>query len=245
MESGRKVLLIDCDEQANLTKSFVDGRVPDLGIETLLDPAMEPITEGLAKPTNYSGINIIPSTGKLPQVNLLDQKAWEKYDLQFSLVEPLGKLRGQYDHLLLDCPPNLSLISFAALCAADYVLVPLEAADWGAQGIINVAAAMEYVKQRFNPKLRLLGYLVSRFKKNRAYQQTYLSELRQKFGPDTFDTVLPDLAHFEKSVIDRIPITLHSPRSSAAAICRELFREFEARIQRDSTSRIRIRPQHV
>jgi len=234
VNQGRKMLLVDCDEQANLTKSFLNDRGKTFGVEALLNPAEEPKIEGLVRKTKWEGIEIVPASGNLSRVNLSNQREWEKNDLQFSLIEPLNRLRGKYDHVILDCPPNLSLISMAALCAADFVLVPLEAADWGAQGIMNVKGATEYVQKRFNGKLKLLGYLVSRFKKARAYQQTYLQELRSRFGEDTFDTVVPDLAHFEKSVIDRIPITVHSPRSPAAAICRELFQEFEARIQMQS-----------
>jgi chromosome partitioning protein len=107
----------------------------------------------------------------------------------------------------------------------------MEAADWGAQGIMQVTAAIEYVRTHANGKLRLLGYLVSRFKRARAYQQSYLRQLRAHFGHLAFDTVIPDLAQFEKSVTDRIPITLHAPRSEEAGIARTFFAEVERRLQ--------------
>ncbi len=112
-------------------------------------------------------------------------------------------------------PPRLSLVSFAALCASDAVIIPMEAADWGAQGIMQVTAAIVYAQRHYHPRLELLGYLVSRFKRARAYQQSYLRQLRQHFGEQAFDTVIPDLAQFEKSVPDRVPITLHARRSDA------------------------------
>src|SRR5205814_7773458 len=121
---------------------------------------------------------------------------------------------------VFDCPPRLSLVSFAALCASDFVAIPLEAADWGAQGVVQVTATVEYVRRHFNPRLRLLGYLVSRFKKARAYQQSYLAELRRHFGAQAFDTVVPDLASFERSVIDRTPATLRPNLRHAAGIAR-------------------------
>ena len=105
------------------------------------------------------------------------------------------------------------------------MIVPLEAADWGAQGIMQVTAAVDYVQSRFNRRLQLLGYLVSRFKRRRAYQQSYLSQLRSHFGPKTFDTVIPDLAQFERSVTDAVLLTRHAPASSAARIAREFFDE--------------------
>src|SRR5205823_12723958 len=136
-----------------------------------------------------------------------------------------------YDYLVFDCPPRLSLVSFAALCASDAVVIPMEAADWGAQGITQVTEAVRYVERHYNPRLQLLGYLVSRFKRARAYQQSYLKQLRTHFGALAFDTVIPDLAQFEKSVTDRIPTTLHAPRSEEAGIARQLFDEVERRRQ--------------
>src|SRR5206468_11215591 len=92
-------------------------------------------------------------------------------------------------------------------------------------------AAIRYVQRHQNRQLQLLGYLVSRFRRARAYQQSYLRQLRAHFGALAFDTVLPDLAQFEKSVTDRIPITLHAPRSEEAGIARQLFDAVERRRQ--------------
>jgi chromosome partitioning protein len=152
--------------------------------------------------------------------------------LHLALRESVEALRSAYDFIVFDCPPRLSVVSYAALCASDSVIIPLEAADWGAQGIVQVTAAIRQVQAQYNPRLRLLGYLVSRFKRARAYQQSYLKQLRAHFGELAFDSVIPDLALFEKSVTDSIPITLHSPRSEEAGIARSLFDEVSARIER-------------
>jgi chromosome partitioning protein len=114
--------------------------------------------------------------------------------------------------------------------------VPLEAADWGAQGVRQVTEAIQYVQQRYNSKLKLLGYVVSRYKRSRAYQRTYLAGLRKHFGPGTFDTVLSDLAQFERSATDRIPITLNSPKSQAAQVARKFVDEVCRRIAAESES---------
>src|SRR5205814_1133001 len=82
----------------------------------------------------------------------------------------------------------------------------------------------------FNPRLQLLGYVVSRYKRSRSYQRTYLEGLRKHFGEGTFDTVLNDLAQFERSATDRIPITLRAPKSQAAAVARKFFDEVCRRI---------------
>lgn len=230
-EQSRRVLAVDLDTQGNLSNSFLNGADPVPGVEMLFHPGVDADPASLVRNTAFSQIDLISASARLARFDESDQKAWERADLHLSLVEPVDALRGRYEYILFDCPPRLSLVSFAALCASDFVIIPLEAADWGAQGIVQVAAAIDYVRARFNPRLQLLGYLVSRFKKARSYQQSYLKQLRQHFGALAFDAVIPDLAKFEQSVTDRIPITLHAKRSRAADIARGFFSEVEHRIQ--------------
>jgi len=224
-ERGKRLLAIDTDPQGNLTNSFLRDGEKTPGVERLLDPSTDADVHSLIRRTQYPTIDIIPASSAVVRFDLSDQRAWEQADLHRSFVEPVNELRDRYDLIVFDCPPRLSLASFAALCASDFVIVPLEAADWGAQGIMQVTAAIDYVHGRFNRRLQLLGYLVSRFKRRRAYQQSYLSQLRTHFGPKTFDTVIPDLSHFERSVTDAVLITQHAPASSAARIAREFFDE--------------------
>ena len=101
---------------------------------------------------------------------------------------------------------------------------------------MQVTAAVDQVRARYNPDLALLGYLVSRFKRARAYQRSYLAKLREHFGALAFDTIIPDLAGFEKSVTHGIPITLHAPSSIEAGIARRLFAEIQRRIHRSRRS---------
>lgn len=230
-EDGRRILLIDTDTQGNLTGSFLKTSDTQPGVETLFQPGCNPDIRALVRHTEHSHIDVIPASAALAPFDLSSQLEWEAADLQLALANVLGSLRGEYDLIVIDCPPRLSLVSFAALCASDGVLIPLEAADWGAQGITKVAAAVEYVQRRHNPRLTLLGYLISRYKGRRAYQRSYAEELRRHFGEKAFDTMIPDLAQFEKSVTDRIPITLHAPRSRAAGIARDFFAEVTRRLQ--------------
>jgi chromosome partitioning protein len=200
------------------------------GVEVIFDPGAELETARVVRRTSHSHIDIIPASPSLTRFDLTDQKAWEQGDLHLALRQATDDLRPHYDLVLCDCPPRLSLVSFAALCASDAVIIPLEAADWGAQGIMQVTSAIEYVQRRFHPDLTLLGYLASRFKKSRSFQQAYLERLGAHFGERAFDTVIPDLATFEKSVTARIPLTLYAPRSAAAGYARALFDEVERRL---------------
>lgn len=232
-ERKKKLLVIDTDTQANITKSLLtSGGSPVPGVEALFDPRTDADPLALIRTTRFSHIDLLPSSPALAAYDLSDKRSWEQADLHLSLAEGLRAMGDHYDYIVFDCPPRLSLVSFAALCASDFVVIPLEAADWGAQGIVQVTAAVDQVRARYNPDLTLLGYLVSRFKRARAYQRSYLAKLRQHFGMLAFDTIIPDLAGYEKSVTHGIPITLHAPASTEAGIARRLFAEVQRRIHR-------------
>jgi chromosome partitioning protein len=229
-ERNQRILLVDLDPQANLSKSFLDEVPLRESVAALFDPSAEPDALTLVHRTLFSHIDIIPASVALASFDESKQGEWERTDSHLVLRDAVATLRNHHDLIVFDCPPRLSLVSFAALCASDFVIVPLEAADWGAQGTQYVADAIAYVHERFNPQLRLLGYLISRYKPARSYQRTYMDGLRKHFGEAMFDTVLPDAAEFEKSVTDRIPVTRRAPQSSAAKIARDFADEVARRI---------------
>lgn len=240
-----KLLAMDTDTQANFSRSFLESDNERPGVEALLNPAADPSALDLVCTTPFSHIDLIPASTKLAPFDLSDPEEWKRGDLHLSFVDAIAELRTHYDYVVIDCPPRLSLVSIAALCASDSVIIPLEAADWGAQGIMQVTKAIEHVQAHYNPRLQLLGYLVSRFKRARAYQKSYLEQLHDHFGDLAFDTVIPDLARFEKAVTDAVPITLHSPSSEETSIAHQFFDEVQTRIQRLHRSRTAGRKAHI
>ena len=150
--------------------------------------------------------------------DLSDQRAWAQADLHRSFVEPVNELRERYDLIVFRLPtPPFAHVLHRPVCQR-LRHRPLGIRRLGTQGIMQVTAAIDYVRSRFNQRLQLLGYLVSRFKRRRAYQQSYLSQLRAHFGPMPFDTVIPDLAQFERSVTDAVLLTEHAATSPAGDI---------------------------
>lgn len=219
--------------------------VPASGVEMLFHPGTEADARMLIQPSGLQHVDVIPSAPGLAAYDLADQQHWESADLHLALVDALTAVHSEYAYVFCDCPPRLSLVAFAALVASNYVIIPLEAADWGAQGVTQVTEAVNYVRGRENRHLTLLGYLVSRFKTARSYQHSYLKQLREHFGPLAFDTVIPDLAGFEKSVTHAHPVNLRRPSSREARVAGQLFDEVERRIEADQRRGTRSRQSNV
>ena len=232
-ERGHRCLIVDLDQQANITQSFLPNHADPTGVERLFNPTDNAEPRDLIRQTDYAHIDIIPVTGHFARQDLSQSGQWEGQRLHAALADAVAELRPAYEYILLDCPPRMSLASYAALCASDFVVIPLEAADWGARGTAAVRAIIELVQRHDNPRLKLLGYVVSKYKRARAFQIAYLAQIRQAFGEQAFETVIPDLAQFERSVDEGIPITLHSPHCHAADVARQFFDEFVARISQE------------
>ncbi len=223
-EQNRKCLVLDLDKQGNISTSLLPNFDGSVGTDAFFNPAIDPDLSTLIRKTAFSCLDVIPGSFALEHFNLTDPVQWKSSGLVLSLVDPLREASAFYDYILLDCPADISLITYAALCASDFLLVPLEAAQWGALGTQHVLKTYEHVRQQYNANLQLLGFVVSRFKRMRKYQTTYLKQLREHFGEDAFETFIPDLSTFEQAVTDRIPVNLHSPSSHASHVAREFFR---------------------
>ena len=237
-EQGRRCLILDLDKQGNISATLLGkDAAARSGCESFFNPAADPNIGQLITKSQLSHVDCIPGSFRLEQYNSTAPDDWEGTGLERSLVDPLNEVRKFYDYILLDCPADISLITYAALCVSDFLMIPLESAQWGALGTQHVMTAFDHVQEHHNQSLQLLGFVASRFKRGRKYQQQYLQELRQHFGEDAFETVIPDLAPFEQSVNDRIPIVLHSPSSHAATTARNFFREIEQRTERLSRGR--------
>ncbi len=231
-EQNRKCLVLDLDKQGNISTSLLPNFDGSVGTDAFFNPAIDADLSALVRKTTFSCIDVIPGSFSLERYNLTDPAQWKSSGLVESLVDPLRELSAFYDYILLDCPADISLITYAALCASDFLMIPLEAAQWGALGTQHILKTYEHVRDQYHSGLKLLGFVVNRFKRKRKYQMAYLKQLQERFGSDAFETVIPDLSTYEQAVTDRIPVNLHSPHSHASHVAREFFVELERRAER-------------
>jgi chromosome partitioning protein len=227
---GRRVLLVDMDPQASLTQGFFGPQVTELlpegrTVAALFDDAHDPDPEDLVLPTGLDRIEIVAGSNRLDDSNV--PRPQETGERQLALRRFLTEAARGRDVVLIDCPPNLHLCSWSALLAADFVVVPLQAEDYGAQGIVYIQKAFDLALGRHNPRLRLLGYLLTMFNKNLGIHTAYARQLRSLYGAQVFQATVPLAKDFKEAVAARLPVTAYKPRSAAAkavkVVADELF----------------------
>ena len=222
-EMGKRVLLCDTDQQGNLSSLFFDSIYQlKYTIDDLLtdDPKTE--TARAIQPTHIDNIHILPANIKLSN---LDVRLAGDYDAQTYLAEALRQVKAQYDYILVDCPPSLGLSTRMALVAAEGVVIPIECHEWAFIGADQMLSIIKQVKKRANPKLKLLGLVINKFKSNRIVEREYQRGLKEKFSNLLFSTLFRDHVQYVESVAERKPITHYLPKSQEAEIFRGFVKE--------------------
>ena len=179
------MLLLDNDPQASLTQGFFGPEAtraisPAETIAALYKPGAEPPPEQLIRPTGFDGMSLIPSSIALTRFNKFHDE--EGADSQDGIRSLAAVVVGDFELALIDCPPNLHLCSWAALVGSDRIVVPLQAEDFGSQGLMPVVEAIGAVQAGPNSGLGLAGFLLTMFDKRLSVHVTYEMMLRELSG---------------------------------------------------------------
>ena len=237
-KAGLAVLLVDNDPQASLTQGFWGPQAmreieAAASVAALFDLDQSPIPEALIRPTGFPGVSIVPGSRHLTDANMRPPRDWT--ETQFGLRDFLDEVREGYDLIVIDCPPNLHLCSWAALVASDYLVVPLQAEDFGSQGLAPVQEAIASVQSGPNPGLRLAGYLLTMFDKRLTVHLTYEAMLREMYGAEVFVASIPRAKDFVEAVAGRVPVSHYKPKSAAAKAVIAVADELIARLEHGVT----------
>ena len=142
----------------------------------------------------------------------------------------LAEVRNSYDLVLIDCAPNLHLCSWAALVASDHLIIPLQPEDYGAQGIGPVQESVDLVADGPNPRLNLLGFLLTMHNPRLSIHKLYETLLREQYGAAVFETRVPYAADFKEAIARRQTIAQYKPRGASAKALQALAAELMARL---------------
>jgi chromosome partitioning protein len=230
---GLRVLLVDNDPQSSLTQGLFG---PD---ETRALPPERTVAQlyrseflahdQLVFPTGVNGLMLLAGSRHCSEFNV--PKPHEApWPAQMVLREGLSAVAGRYDVVLIDCPPNLQLCSWAALAASDTLVIPLQPEDYGAQGLYDVMESIYLVEQALGKNLPILGLLITMFNSRRTVHKLFEQTLREQYGERVLATRVPYAAEYPEAITCRKPVHAYKPRSAAAKIMGELADEVLERL---------------
>ena len=227
----RRVLVVDLDPQGNATSGLGFDRS---SAHRSIYPAL---TEGidvldLVRPTAIDKLLLIPSDRDLAgaEVELVALPERER-----RLRRALESVRADFDYVFLDCPPAVGLLTVNALAAADAVLVPIQCEYYALEGLSQLLATIDLVRDHLNPGLRLAGVLMTMFDGRTTLSSDVVREVRTHLGESVFDTVIPRSVRLAEAPSHGKPILLYDVRSKGAESYIKLAKELLARHQQPAS----------
>jgi chromosome partitioning protein len=236
----RRVLLIDLDPQGNATTGAgLDKR----GLEATVYHVLlgERTIADVRKVSPSGGFDVVPANRDLAgaEVELVDLPERETR-LKDALAEALAQMKsaisvvaGDYDFVVLDCPPSLSLLTLNGLCAADSVLIPMQCEYYALEGLSDLVQTVKKVRAHLNPRLEIEGLLRTMYDPRNTLSQNVAAELERHFGDKLYRTVVPRnvrLAEAPSHGVPALKLELQSKGAQAyLALAGEMLRRMEAR----------------
>ncbi len=202
-KAGKRVLLVDGDPQANLTSylGVSPGEPPYESLHTLdeIYLAKRPLDKNgrhlfITKTT--SGVDLIASDKALAGV---EYYLFTRPDREVVLARFLNTIRHDYDFIVIDTPPSLNLLTLNALCASDHVLIPVQPEFFSLEGIVKIREAIHDIRDRWNPKISIIGVLPTQVSHRRKLTQEVILALKEELGETLFDGAIHDNAAVAES----------------------------------------------
>jgi chromosome partitioning protein len=218
---GLKVLLVDLDPQANATSSLgLDPNGVELSTYDVLI-GQAPLGEAIVN-TGRSQLDVAPASRALAgaQVELVELPDRERR-LKRALVDQLG----HYEVVLVDCPPSLGILTLNALVAADLLLAPVQCEYLALEGVAQLMETIELVRSTLNPRLELLGMLMTMYDPRTRLSAQVVDEVRRHFPERTFDTVIPRSVRLSEAPSYGKPVLEYEPTSRGASAYADLAQE--------------------
>ena len=227
---GLKVLVADCDPQANATSGLGiqrdDARHSVYDVLMGLAPADQVIL-----PTEVETLSVLPGSKNLTGANIELAGA---DDRAVRLRQALQPIHEKYDFIILDCPPALDLLTLNVLAAANTLIVTMQAEYFALEGISELLSTLERVQSAFNKEVTIEGVLLTMYDDRTNLAQQVTETLREYFKERLFRTVIPRNVRLAEAPSHGKPVALYDPRSRGTEAYFELATEFLARNNMES-----------
>jgi len=223
---GKRVLVVDLDPQGNATMgSGVDKRALDL---TIYDVLLENASVTEARQSSLkAGYDVLGANRELAgaEVELVELERRDK-----RLKGALQAVDAEYDFVLIDCPPSLSLLTLNGLCSAHGVVVPMQCEYFALEGLSDLVNTIKQVHANLNPSLEIIGLLRVMFDPRITLQHQVSEQLKSHFGDKVFNTVIPRNVRLAEAPSYGLPGVVFDPASKGAQAFVEFAREMSDRL---------------
>ncbi len=219
---SKSVLVVDLDKQGNTSKFFgvLDYDSPSVA-EVMLGE--DDILAAIVKGVDVWGVHLLPCDMRMLKANrtILMDNGMRQYHLR----DALKCVAGDYDYCIMDCPPDLDMGSINALCAADWVIIPVDCDKWACDGMQEIVEQIEQVQAYYNPRLKIMGALMTKYRRTR-YAEDIIVQLCAS-GISVLETVIRYTVKVSEAAHAGMPLLEYCPDCTAAVDYRELTEEVE------------------
>jgi chromosome partitioning protein len=230
--ADRRVLLIDVDPQGNLTSGVGQkghSAAPGTVYHALTTDSPLVDVRPFIIPTGIDRLSLIPADQNLTGAEIEMVTLPHREERLRMLV---SSIRGEYDHVFIDCPPSLGLLTLNALVASDAVLIPLHCEYFALEGLADLVATMRRVRAALNPSLDIEGVLLTMFDERTSLGRQVAADVREFFKDKVFRTVIPRNVRLGEAPSHGVPVIHYDSKSRGAeayvALARELLERSQA-----------------
>jgi chromosome partitioning protein len=221
---SKSVLVVDLDKQGNTSKFFgvLDYDSPSIA-EIMLGVCRAP---GAVVDTNLAAVNLIPCDMRMLKANRMI--LMDNGPRQYHLRDALKDVSANYDYCIMDCPPDLDMGSINALCAADWVIIPVDCDEWACDGMREIIDQIEQVQIDYNPRLKIMGALLTKYRRTR-YAADVIHTIAEKLpGLALLPTVIRYTVRVSEAKSAHKPLRTFSPDCTAALDYKALAEKVES-----------------
>jgi chromosome partitioning protein len=218
----QRTLLVDGDPQGNATSGMGVGK--DQFTATVYDVLIgqRTLAECTIRDVQFRHLDVIPATADLAgaEIELVDRHGRDQM-----MRSAIASVRDQYDFILIDCPPSLSLITVNMLAAADALLIPLQCEYYALEGISQLLSTVHLVQRGVNEKLAIDGVLLTMYDARLNLSRQVVADAREYFGAKVFESVIPRNVRLAEAPSFGRPIILYDVASVGAQAYMNVARE--------------------
>lgn len=224
-----KVLLIDFDPQGNATSGLgIEKNDGTLGV-TMTDVVLGAAELGaVVRPTKYKNFDIAPTTPELANAEVEMTSQQRKFT---RLRDAVRSVEVNYDYVIIDLPPSLSLLTVNGMIASNYLLLPVQTEFYALEGVAQLLESMKLVMKQANPNLKLLGVVATMYDKRTSLSAQVFEEIEKYFKQLTFKTKIPRNVRVAEAPSHGVPVGAYDKFSKGAKAYKAFAREVEERIK--------------